>query len=297
MSDPITEHCREVIEAGSKSFARAASLLDPTIRGGAYQLYAYCRHCDDVIDGQTMGHAQELPDQTTQERRLAELRETTDRALRGEAVDGLVFQAIARVVRRHEIPERHVREFLDGMGMDVTGNRYRTFEQMQVYCYHVAGVVGVMMAHIMNIKDDATLGRARDLGTAMQVTNISRDVMDDALVGRVYLPLDWLEEAGLPTTAAAVADPANRRAVAGVVKRMLDRADSDYQSADTGIAHLAFRSAWSIAAARWIYSDIGNVIRRRGVEAWDSRSRTGSWRKVWWLSVALGRTVAGRFRS
>lgn len=294
MNDPVTEHCRRVIEAGSKSFARAASLLNPTIRAGAYQLYAYCRYCDDVIDGQTMGHAQQLPDQATQELRLAELRALTARALRGEAVEGIEYRAIARVVEQHGIPERHVTEFLDGMGMDVTGRRYRSFEEMQVYCYHVAGVVGVMMAHIMGIKDEETLGRARDLGTAMQVTNISRDVMDDALVGRVYLPLDWVEEAGLAPTAEAVGSRANRDAVAAIVKRMLDRADADYRSADTGIAHLPFRSAWSIAAARWIYSDIGNVIRQRGAAAWDTRSRTGTARKMWWLTVALARTVAGR---
>lgn len=292
MTDRIVEHCRQVIEGGSKSFARAASLLDPEIRAGAYQLYAWCRYCDDVIDGQTLGHGQQPDEPANQTERLESLRATTDAALQGRPVEGLVFQGIARIVHRYGIPRRHPFELLDGMAMDVAGRRYRDFDDLRVYCYHVAGVVGVMMAHIMGIKDEPTLKRAEDLGTAMQVTNISRDVMDDARVGRVYLPLDWLAEEGVP--AAEVANPDRREAVARVVGRLLDRGDAFYKSADTGIAHLPFRSAWSIAAARWIYSDIGTVIRRRGPHAWDRRAYVGTGRKVWWMGWALGRTVLGR---
>ncbi len=292
MTDAIVEHCRKIIEGGSKSFARAASLLDPEIRAASYQLYAWCRHCDDLIDGQTLGHGQRPDEPVAQAERLASLRFTTEEALRGRPVDGLVFQGIARIVDRYGIPSRHPFELLDGMAMDVAGRRYQDFDDLRVYCYHVAGVVGVMMAHIMGIKDDPTLKRAEDLGTAMQVTNISRDVMDDARVGRVYLPLAWLAEEGVPP--AEVADPARRDAVARVVRRLLDRGDDFYRSADTGIAHLPFRSAWSIAAARWIYSDIGTVIRQRGGHAWDRRAYVGTGRKVLLMSWALGRTVLGR---
>jgi phytoene synthase len=295
MTDPIVAHCRTVIEGGSKSFARAARLLDPEARAGAYQLYAWCRYCDDVIDAQTLGHGQQRSDPAAQAERLASLRETTEDALAGHPVDGLVFQGIARIVRRYDIPRRHPFELLDGMAMDVAGRRYPTFDDLRVYCYHVAGVVGVMMAHIMGIKDQPTLARAEDLGTAMQVTNIARDVIDDARVGRVYLPLGWLAEQGVPPD--RVADPVNRPAVARVVDRLLDRADGFYRSADSGIAHLPFRSAWSITTARWIYSDIGKVIRRRGPAAWDRRAWVGSGRKLWWVGRSLARTITARLTS
>lgn len=295
MTDPIIEHCRQILEGGSKSFARAASLLEPTTRAGAYQLYAWCRHCDDVIDGQTLGHGQQRDDPARQAERLAVLHDMTERAFRGEPVDGLVFQGIARVVEQHGIPRDHPFELLAGMAMDVEGRRYRTFEELRPYCYRVAGVVGVMMAHIMGIKDQPTLQRAEDLGTAMQVTNISRDVIDDARIGRVYLPLDWLAEAGVPDE--EVGDPRHREKIVQVVGRLLAKGDDYYRSADTGIAHLTFRNAWSITAARLIYSDIGAVLRRRGTRAWDDRAFVGTGRKVWWMARALGRTLAGRVGS
>ncbi|MGE0442020.1 MAG: phytoene/squalene synthase family protein [Gemmatimonadales bacterium] len=290
MTDAIVAHSRAVLEGGSKSFAKAARVLDPDIRAGAYQLYAWCRYCDDVIDGQTLGHDQRLPDQAAQEASMAELRDLTDRAFRGDSGLPPVFEGIARTVRRHGIPERHVTEFLDGMAMDVHGRRHRTFGELEVYCYHVAGVVAVMMAHIIGIKDAETLARAESLGTGMQMTNIARDVMDDARVGRVYLPLEWLEDAGLSPN--GILDPARRMTLAAVVGRLLDRADEYYRRADSGIAHLPFRSAWSIGAARWIYADIGNVIRDAGPRAWDRRAYVGTGRKIWWLLASLGRTVA-----
>ncbi|MBM4186817.1 MAG: phytoene/squalene synthase family protein [Gemmatimonadetes bacterium] len=294
--DPIVDHCRRVIERGSRSFTRAAALLEPSVRAGAYQLYAWCRYCDDVIDQQTLGHGMgtgPAPDRATQAAALALLRRQTESAIAG-TFDGdePVFRGIARIVATHGIPRHHPFELLDGMAMDVTGRRYRTLEALGEYCYHVAGVVGVMMAHIMGVRDAETLKRAEDLGIAMQLTNIARDVMDDASVGRVYLPLDWLERAGVPP--AEIAERRHRPAVAAVVAGLLDAAEERYRRADAGIGHLPFRSAWSIAAARAIYSEIGTVIRRRGAAAWDSRAYVTDGRKYLLVGRALRQTVVGR---
>lgn len=297
--DPIVEHCRAVIERGSRSFTRAAALLEPSVRAGAYQLYAWCRYCDDVIDHQSLGQGSgpgPAPDAETQLAALADLRRRTEQALGGQAgatQDDVVFRAIARIVAQHRIPRHHPFELLDGMAMDVAGRRYRTLDDLAVYCYHVAGVVGVMMAHIMGVRDTATLKRAEDLGIAMQLTNISRDVLDDARVGRVYLPLDWLDDAGVPGDAVAM--PEHRAAIATVVSRLLDAAELRYAQADVGIGHLPFRSAWSIAAARTIYAEIGAVIRQRGSQAWDSRSFVPDGRKYLLVGRALRRTIARRW--
>lgn len=292
MTDPVIEHCRIILEQGSRSFAKAASLLDPAIRAGSYQLYAWCRYCDDLIDGQTMGHGQEIVDPVRQREQLVMLRSETEAAYRGEPTSDLVFQGIARVVRQHGIPEYQPFELLRGMEMDIEGRRYDTIDDLRVYCYHVAGIVGVMMAHIMGIKDQPTLQRAEDLGTAMQLTNIARDVIDDARVGRVYLPLAWLRESGLSPD--DVGRPECRAAVAGIVQRLLDEAERYYRSGDDGIDHLPFRCAWSITAARGIYSDIGRVIRDRGAEAWDRRAMVSGGRKVFWVGRSLLETLVRR---
>jgi len=294
MRDADVARGRRIIERGSVSFALAARLLDPDKRLAAYQLYAWCRHCDDLIDAQHLGHGQRLPIGPAAAAHLAALTHATAEALRtGDAADP-VFRGLAQAVRGHGIPERHPFELLEGLGMDVAGLRYRGFDDLRPYCYRVAGVVGVMMAHIMGAKEAALLARAEDLGIAMQLTNIARDVMDDARMGRVYLPTDWLAEAGVEPD--AVGDPARRAAVAAVVARLLDRADALYRSADEGIVALPFREAWSIGAARAMYADIGRVVRSRGARAWDRRAVVPTVRKLGWVAVALGRTVAARAR-
>lgn len=287
--DEIVRDARERIDKGSKSFAVAARLFRPAVRDDAFMLYAWCRHCDDLIDDQELGFARTPDAATTPAARLAELREQTRRAIGGEA-EHPVFVALSRVVARHQIPERHPFELLDGFAMDVEGRRYRSLDDTLAYCYHVAGVVGVMMAMIMGARDRATLNRASDLGIAFQLTNIARDVMEDAASGRVYLPEDWLEGEGVPVS--EVADAKHRAGVFRVVARLLDVADDYYASSSYGVSRLPFRSAWAICAARRVYRDIGQVVRERGPEAWDSRAVVGSARKL--AGVGLGAAAAAR---
>ncbi len=177
-------------------------------------------------------------------------------------------------------------ELLDGMAMDVTGRTYRTPDDTLSYSYHVAGVVGVMMAMIMGVRDRPTLERASDLGIAFQLTNIARDVLPDAAVGRLYLPADWLAAHDVPANPAAVTDPRHRAGVVAVTGRLLDLADDYYHSAEVGLATLPLRSAWAIAAARRIYREIGRVVRRRGAAAWDTRSGTSRTTKVVGVGLA-----------
>jgi len=184
-----------------------------------------------------------------------------------------VFAAFQAVARRYAIPPEPALALIDGFAMDVEERRYRTLDELLLYCWRVAGVVGVMMAHVMEVRDGPTLKRAGDLGLAFQMTNIARDVIDDARAGRVYLPLDWLADAGVPED--AVADPVQRTAVFGVARRLLEAAEAYYDSALVGIARLPYRSAWAIASARGIYREIGRALVRRGPAAWDRRVVVG----------------------
>jgi phytoene synthase len=286
--DDIVEFSRERIEKGSKSFAAAARLFDPETRGRAYMLYAWCRHCDDVIDDQELGSASGMPVASTPAERLADLRDKTSRAVQGHWSEP-VFGALHRVVSECGIPERQLMEHLDGFAMDVEGRRYEALEDTLSYCYHVAGVVGVMMATIMGVREAETLDRASDLGIAFQITNIARDVMDDVALGRVYLPEEWLREEGL--SPEDLNDPVNREKIYTVTRRLLGVADQFYVSARHGIASLPFRSAWAIAVARFVYRDIGRLVRDRGPSAWENRARVSSSRKLFGVARSLA-TIA-----
>ncbi|MEM7776877.1 MAG: phytoene/squalene synthase family protein [Pseudomonadota bacterium] len=279
----LVEASRVRIERGSKSFATAARLFDRETRASAYMLYAWCRHCDDEIDGQDFGYDAAAVTQDAARVSLQRLRSATAQALAGGA-DHEVFRALQHVVDKHQIPHKHPYELLDGFEMDVDGRVYHTIDDTLDYSYHVAGVVGVMMAMVMGVRDRPTLNRASDLGIAFQLTNIARDIVPDAQVGRVYLPSEWLQEAGL--TAADIGDPQHRAQLYPLAERLLDTADEYYESALSGIAQLPGRAAWAIAAARNVYRDIGRVIRSRGPRAWDDRVYVGRTRKL--TGIALG---------
>ena len=277
---------------GSKSFAQAAALFDRETRAGAYLLYAWCRHCDDVIDGQELGHGREELTPEEQRRLLDDLYAQTRSALAGEPQHHPIFAAFQAVALRDAIPPEPALALIDGFAMDVEGRRYRTLDELLLYCWRVAGVVGVMMARVMGVRDPATLKRAGDLGLAFQLTNIARDVIDDAENGRVYLPLDWLAEAGVPE--AEVGDPARRAAVFAVARRQLEAAEPYYDSARIGLARLPFRSAWAIASARGVYRQIGRTLERGGPAAWDRRVVVGKAAKL--ARVAEAAVVAAKAR-
>ena len=286
--DEIAAFSRERIERGSKSFAGAARLFSPGVRSSAYMLYAWCRHCDDEIDGQDLGFNTPTASTAATEARLQALREKTIAAIRGQARDP-IFLALQAVTSRHSIPERYPLELIEGMAMDVRHHHYATLDDTLRYSYHVAGCVGVMMAMIMGARDEATLDRASDLGIAFQLTNIARDVTADASVGRVYLPAGWLSEAGVPP--GGVGDPANSVAVHTVTLRLLDEADKYYASSYAGLQRLPMRSALAIAAARRVYSDIGNVVREGGAAGSTRRARVSSARKLIGLARATRDTL------
>ena len=214
------------------------------------------------------------------------LRQKTRDALDGHATEP-VFMAIGRVAAKHGIPERHPFELLRGFEMDVEGRSYETLEDTLDYCYHVAGVVGVMMAMIMGVRDTATLNRASDLGLAFQLTNIARDVVEDARAGRVYLPASWLREAGI--AAADLTLREHRQAAWKVTRRLVREADAYYRSALFGMCRLPLGAAIGIGAARRVYRDIGRVVVARGSAAWDERAVVGRKRK---MAAALSGAVA-----
>ncbi|QKV55437.1 phytoene/squalene synthase family protein [Comamonas antarctica] len=291
----LVAHGTAAIRTGSQSFAAAARLFAPEVRESAVMLYAWCRHCDDVVDGQVLGHGQRSGQRGDGAARLAQLRAATRRACAGQPGDDPVFAGLAEVVRRHRIDAVYFEHHLDGFAMDVADQRYATLDDTLAYCWRVAGVVGVMMAQVMGRSDAATLDRACDLGMAFQLTNIARDVVEDAAIGRIYLPADWLAAEGLPAD-AALAEPRHRDALARVARRLVQTAEPYYDAALGGLPALPLRSAWSIATARSVYRAIGRKVQARGAAAWDRRARTSRAEKLVSVAGAAGQALASRLR-
>ncbi len=304
MSDLVLDASRVSIRQGSKSFAAAARLFDPSVRQDAYLLYAWCRHCDDQIDGQVLGHGAVGLDPGLAAAKLAELEDKTRRALAGQSlgdhgVEDQAFAAFQRVAHRHTIPSRLPIELLEGFRMDVEGRTYETLDDLMLYAYRVAGVVGEMMARVMGARDADVLRRAVDLGLALQLTNIARDVVEDAKGGRIYLPAQWL--GSLAETPAAVADPANRDTVFDATARLIAAAEPYYKSARWGLRALGFRSAWAVAAAAGVYRQIGRRVLAGGPGGLQRRAMTTRTDKLLEMlaggGVALHAVTVDRWRS
>lgn len=274
----LVARAEAMINAGSKSFRFASRLFNRTTRERSWLLYAWCRTCDDLADGQTLGHHAQRPADPVAG--LALIRGGTEPALAGEATGEAAFDALGLVVRECGIPHLFVRDHVEGFAMDAAGWRPESEADLLRYCYHVAGTVGCMMAVLMGVapEDEATLDRAADLGIAFQLANIARDLVEDARVGRVYLPRTWLEEAGL--SEADLADPRHREALARMALRLcrLERRYRD--SARLGAARLALRCRWAVLAAARIYGAIADKVAARGPAAWDQRVTTSKGEKL-----------------
>jgi phytoene synthase len=289
--DALKREAELTIAEGSKSFAAAARLFRPDTRHDVMLLYAWCRHCDDVTDGQHLG----------QGRYRAACRDTVARlkadslaACSGEPRDALPFRALADVAERHPLPVDVIVDHLAGFERDVAGWRPETLDDLLEYCYFVAGAVGILMARIMDVHDEPTLARASDLGLAFQLTNIARDVAEDARTGRCYLPAEWLRLQGLDPD--DVGDPAAAARVFPLVRRLVETAEPYYASAAIGIRALPGRAAWAIATARAVYRDIGRLRVRAGPDGLHRRVHTGRGRKAWRVTTGGARVLGSRIQ-
>jgi len=284
LPDPYDEdvrRCREILRAGSKSFHAASLFLPARVRGPASVLYAFCRVADDAVDLVSPKHAPEA---------IARMRERLGKIYAGEPNDTPVDRALSVVVRRYELPRAIPEAMLDGFEWDVEGRRYADMESLQGYCARVAATVGVMMTLLMGRREPGVLARACDLGVAMQLTNICRDVGEDARNGRVYLPADWLAEAGVDAEALLRA-PAFSAPLGAVIERTLKEADRLYQRSADGVAMLPRDCRMAIRAATLLYSNIGEEVRRRGGDSVTSRAVVPGGRKL----VLLARAFGARF--
>lgn len=260
--------CREKLANGSRTFLAASRLLPRRVRDPAIALYAFCREADDIIDigGATEGN-------------LALLKDRLDAIYRNAPQSSSTDRAFSQVVHRFDIPRALPDALVEGFAWDADGRRYETFAEVLAYATRVAGSVGAMMALLMGTRDCTQLARACDLGIAMQISNIARDVGEDARAGRIYLPLAWMRDAGIDPD-EWLADPHASPEIAGIVERLLEGADSLYRRAARGICALPVDCRTGIFAAAYLYGEIGNEVRRNRHDSITKRAIVPAKRKI-----------------
>lgn len=281
----LVAHAKATIAVGSQSFAAASKLFDRPTRERAQLLYAWCRACDDLADGQELGRNQTPVQDATA--RLSMMRTRTAQALAGEETGDPAFDALGVVAAETGLPAQWAHDLIDGFALDAQDWRPRSEADLYRYCYHVAGTVGLMMAVVMGVPadDHATLDRACDLGIAFQLANIARDIGEDDVAERCYVPVEWLVEVDIPP--GEHMKPPFRPRLAMLARRLADRAERYEQSARVGAKALPFRSAWAVLAAAGIYGDIAREVARRGTAAWDHRVSTARTDKLGWVVTAF----------
>ncbi len=260
--------CRALLREGSRTFYAASFLLPERVRDAAVSLYAFCRQADDAID---LGLDRQAA--------LHELRERLQLAYEQRPRNLPADRAFAKVVSEFAMPKEFPLALIEGFEWDAEGRRYETLADVTAYSVRVAGAVGAMMAVVMGVRDPKIVHRACELGTAMQFTNIARDVGEDARSGRLYLPLQWLREAGIDSDAFLRA-PAFGHEIAGLIRRLLQEADKLYQNSGEGIAALPASCRPGILAARSLYAEIGREVARNGYDSISQRAVVSPRRKA-----------------
>ncbi len=272
-------HCRDVIRTGSLSFHAASKLLPASVRDPALALYAFCRLADDEVD-----------EGNNKARAVLDLRDRLDLAYAGAPRDAPEDRAFAAIVAEFDMPRALPEALLEGLAWDAVERRYATLSEVRDYSARVASAVGAMMCVLMRVRDPDALARACDLGVAMQLTNIARDVGEDARAGRIYLPTDWMDDAGI-SVEDFFANPQATPEIRRMVRRLLAEAHRLYIRSEAGIGALPLQARTGIFAARYIYDGISAAVRRNAHDSITMRARTSKAKKIALIGTAAVRTA------
>ncbi len=254
------EECRSITRREAKNFYYAFLTLPSAQRKAIYVAYAFCRHCDDSVDQVA----------TTEEKRsaLTVMQTDLERTYLGQA-DTAVYVALADVAATYDIPQEYFQEVISGVESDLVKNRYETFEELQRYCYQVASVVGLICLQIFGYKDPLAKQHAIDLGLAMQLTNIARDVQEDLAYGRIYLPQDELAQFGY--TEEDLRAGVVNEAFVELMRFQTQRARTYFRSGFKLLPYLSRRSRACPAVLGALYSKVLDRIEASDYDVLESR--------------------------
>jgi phytoene synthase len=268
------DYCRQVTRRASKTFYWGSIFLPPPKRLATWAVYAFCRVVDDIVDeavnqeGPCTGH---LRGTSAPKKELDYWRQTLEHIYeRGGTNDGPIQCAWSDMLERYPVPLRPALELLDGVEMDLTVKRYATFDELYVYCYRVAGTVGLLTSPIFGYSDDSVLQYAVDLGVALQLTNILRDIGEDARRDRIYLPQDEMLRFGYGE-GELMAGVINE-AFCKLVRFQMARAHEYYQRAQSGISLLSADCRLAVKLNGTLYRRILDRIRLNNYNVFTKRA-------------------------
>lgn len=288
------DYCRSVTVKHAKSFYFAARFLPADKRRAVFPVYAFCRHVDDEIDEAATGDADLAT--AAVERWRTNLKAVYDGVLpAGDGVSPeqrMVFEAWLDVIARYPIPPSLPLELVAGVLMDTSIKRYETFEELYVYCFRVASTVGLMSSEILGYVDPKAVEYAEAMGIAMQLTNILRDVREDASMGRIYLPQEDLRRFGVDDE--QILSGRFDENFDALMRFEIDRARHYYSNGEKGIAMLSPDSRFTVLLASRIYAKILDEIDARGRNVFLGRAHTTRFQKM--ASIPSIWLAAKRFR-
>ena len=263
------QYCKDVSKVHAKTFYFASRFLPPEKRNACYSIYAFCRYIDDLVDKnifRSLNSEESL-------QKLAEAVEEWRRQLKalykGEYIDHPIMIALKDTISKFGIPENLPNELIDGVNMDITKTRYENFEDLKIYCYKVASVVGLMTTHVFGFRNDEAFGYAVDLGIAMQMTNILRDIKEDSLQGRIYLPAEEMKMFGY--TEDELMRQTQNSSFRELMEYQVKRAADYYDVADKGISMLERDSRVAVGLMSRNYRKILNVIKENDFNIFSKR--------------------------
>ena len=286
--DASFAHCRRIARARAKNFYYAFTLLPRTESDAMCAIYAFMRHADDIADDDTVPL-------DSRRKQLEEWRGELIAALEGEPCNEVLFPAFKDTVQRFGIPSQYFQDLLDGMETDLEAPHYESFEDLYGYCYRAASVVGMTTVHIFGFDSADALPLAEKCGIAFQLTNILRDIREDAGMGRVYLPESEL--AGFGLSGAEFLDRAVRPNDDRFLRLMdfqWNRADRYYREAAPLLGLIPSGNRPALWALVTIYHQLLQRIRHVGYNVLDKRISLAVWQKLWIVTRAMAlRTVGG----
>lgn len=262
-----------VLKSHGRSFYFASQILSPTYRSRAARLYAFCRYVDDIAD--------ESSDQSAADRELEEIK---TQIKNGHSAHPCVADMIALMLET-DMPTAPVRSLIDGMQSDLKLVCIEDESQLLRYAYQVAGTVGLMMCFVLDVRDQDAWPFAIDLGIGMQLTNIARDVGQDARKGRIYLPAIWHDQ----LVASDILHPSleQEKTLQSATESLLTLAQLYYRSGLNGVAYLPPAARYGIIVAAHVYREIGHKIAQANHRSWDRRAVVSPTRKVLCAASAL----------
>lgn len=275
------DHALTVLKTHGRSFHFASHLLGPIYRTRAARLYAFCRYVDDLVD--------ETDDPIQADRAINHLKSDL---LAGQSAHQHVSSMIT-LMQEIDMPIDPVLALIDGVQSDLNSPCIQNESELIQYAYKVAGTVGLMMCAVLDVKNREAWPFAIDLGVAMQLTNIARDVGEDAWLGRIYLPADWLGH--LTVENIKKPNPLQQQYLRNATRRILEKADNYYESGLDGLVYLPTTARYGILAAAAVYRDIGSMVAKSSYQSWNHRAVVPAHRKFLCAGRSLIKHIAQSF--